>query len=306
MKRNLLMGISAVLITVLIASCGLGGGARRGASGDTIVVGSKNFTEQIIVGNMVADLIEAHTDLKVVRKMNLGGTSVCFEALKRGGANNGIDVYVEYTGTGLVNILGMEAITDPDKAYETVAKEFKDRWNIVWLEPLGFNNTFTLAVKEDFAREHKIETFSDLEKISDQLVLGGTMEFMERPDGYPGLKEKYGFKFKETKSMDIGLRYTAIANDEVQVIDAFATDGLLVRHNLKILQDDKHFFPPYYAAPVIRQDVLEKYPQLKDILNQLASQISDEEMQKLNYLVDGEGKEAAEVAKEFLKEKGLI
>ncbi|AEM79168.1 glycine betaine ABC transporter substrate-binding protein [Thermoanaerobacter wiegelii] len=304
MKRILLLSLVFILAVTFMASCGIGSSQRN--ANDTVVVGSKNFTEQIIVANMVADMIEAHTNLKVERKLNLGGTNVNFEAIKRGGANNGIDIYVEYTGTGLVDILGMKPTTDPEKAYETVKKEYKDKWNIVWLKPLGFNNTYTLAVKDELAKQYNLKTFSDLAKISDKLILGATMEFLERPDGYPGLQKVYNFKFKDAKSMDSGIRYTAIDNNEVQVIDAFSTDGLLVSHKLKILEDDKHFFPPYYAVPIIRQDVLDKHPELKDVLNKLANQISDEEMQKLNYKVDGEGQDAAKVAKEFLKEKGLI
>lgn len=304
MKKILLLSLAFILAFMFVTSCGVKSSQKT--SNDTIVIGSKNFTEQIIVANMVADMIEAHTNLKVKRKLNLGGTNVNFEAIKRGGANNGIDIYVEYSGTGLVDILRLKPTTDPEKAYETVKKEFKNKWNILWLKPLGFNNTYTLAVKEELAKQYNLKTFSDLAKISNKLILGATMEFLERPDGYPGLKKVYNFKFKDTKSMDMGIRYTAIDNNEVQVIDAFATDGLLVSHKLKILEDDKHFFPPYYAAPIIRQDVLDKHPELKDVINKLANQISDEEMQKLNYKVDGEGQDAAKVAKEFLKEKGLI
>ncbi|MCG0276371.1 MAG: glycine/betaine ABC transporter substrate-binding protein [Thermosediminibacteraceae bacterium] len=302
MNKKLAIFLSVLLVATLVTGCSLRGRKAEG----TIVIGSKNFTEQVIVANIVADLIEVHTDLKAELKTNLGGTSVCFEALKRGGTNNGIDAYVEYTGTGLVNLLDMEPTTNPDEAYEIVSKEFKDRWNLVWLKPMGFNNTYTLAVKESFAEENGIKTFSDLAKISDQLVLGGSMEFLERPDGYQGLKKVYGFNFKDTKSMDPGLMYTAIDKGEVQVISAFATDGLLVRYNLKILEDDKRFFPPYHAAVLIRQDTLDKYPELEDVLNKLANKISNEEMQKLNYKVDGEGKDPSEVSKEFLKEKGLI
>lgn len=294
--------VSAFLILTLVAGCGGGGNKAQ----DTIVIGSKNFTEQILIANIVADLIEAHTDLKVERKTGLGGTSVCFEAIKRGGKNGGIDTYVEYTGTGLVNLLGKDPVTDPDEAYRIVAEEFKKQWNLVWMKPIGFNNTYTLAVKKSFAEERGLKTFSDLAKISNELVLGGSMEFLERPDGYPGLKKLYNFNFKDAKSMDPGLMYTAIDKDEVQVISAFATDGLLVRYNLQILEDDKQFFPPYHAAVLIRQDVLEKYPELEEILNKLADKISDEQMQKLNYQVDGEGKDPSQVSKEFLKEAGLI
>jgi len=300
--KKILVILSAVIAVVLMTSCG---GAGKD-SGDTVVVGSKNFTEQIIVANMISDMIEAHTDIKVERKLNLGGTNVCFEGIKRGGANNGIDIYVEYTGTALMSILNMETITDSDEVYETVKREFKDRWNLVWLRPLGFNNTYTLAVKKELADRYNLSTFSDLAKISDQLILGASMEFLERQDGYPGLQKVYNFRFKDTKSMDIGIRYTAIDNNEVQVIDPFATDGLLVAHGLKILEDDKRFFPPYYAAPLVRHEVLDRYPQLEEVINQLENQISDEEMQELNYRVDGQGEDAAKVAREFLKAKGLI
>jgi len=289
----------------LISFQGFAYGAPK-TNGGTIVVGSKNYTEQMIVGNIVAELLEAHTNLKVERKLHLGGTNVCFEALKKGSVNNGIDIYVEYTGTGLVNILQMEAKTDPQEVYETVKKEFKDRWNLIWLEPWGFNNTYTLAVKEEFAKEYNIETFSDLAKLADKIVFGCTMEFAERPDGYPGFQKAYGFSFKEVKAMDPGLMYSAIDNDLVQVISSFATDGLLVAYNLKILRDDKNFFPPYHAAPLVNGEVLEKHPEIAEILNKLANSITDEDVQKLNYKVDGEGKDPAKVAREFLKERGLI
>ncbi|MBZ4666808.1 glycine betaine ABC transporter substrate-binding protein [Mahella sp.] len=305
-RRKLAIVLSfTILILAIVTGC-QGGGDTSGGDGDTVVIGSKNFTEQVIVGNMMADLIEAHTDLKVERKLNLGGTNVCFEAIKKGGSDNGIDIYMDYTGTGLVDILQMEPTTDPDEAYDTVKKEYKERWNLVWLEHWGFNNTYTLAVKEEFAAQHNLNTFSDLGKIADQIVLGCSMEFVERPDGLPGLVEKYGFQFKDVKSMDTGIRYPAIDSDEVQVIDAFATDGLLVSHNLKILEDDKQFFPPYYAAPLVRGDLLDKHPEIADALNKLAGAITEEDMQQLNYYVDGEGRDAAEVSKEFLESKGLI
>mgnify|MGYP000866489589 CR=1 FL=1 len=306
MKKKWVTVIGGILvIAMFMTGCGSPAGTGK-KDGDTIVIGSKNFTEQVIVGNMMADLIEANTDLNVMRKLNLGGTSVCSEAIKKGSGDSGIDIYMEYTGTGLVDILQMQPTTDPNEAYETVKKEYGDRWDIAWLKPWGFNNTYTLAVKKGFAEKNGIETFSDLTDISKQLILGCTMEFVERPDGYPSLKEKYGYQFKDVKSMDTGVRYPAIDNDEVQVINAFATDGLLISHDLKILEDDKHFFPPYYAAPVVRGDVLEKHPEIADVLNKLENTITDEDMQKLNYQVDGEGKDAADVAKEYLKSKELI
>lgn len=304
--RKLSLAVFVVLFAISQVFCFSSTSYGAGESAGKVVVGSKNYTEQMVVGHMVAELIEAHTDLKVERKLHLGGTNVCFEALKRGSANNGIDIYVEYTGTGLVNILQMESKTDPQEVYEIVKKEFEDRWNLIWLEPWGFNNTYTLAVKEEFAKENGIETFSDLGKLADELVFGCTMEFAERPDGYPGFIKAYGYSFKEVKAMDPGLMYSAIDNDLVQVISAFATDGLLVAHKLKILKDDKKFFPPYFAAPLVNGEVLNRYPQIGDVLNRLANSITDEDMQQLNYMVDGEGRDVAEVARSFLKERGYI
>lgn len=295
--------IAFLLIAVAVVAAGCSGNTAQ--ENDTIVVGSKNFTEQLIVGNMVADLIEANTDLNVERKLNLGGT-VAFDALKNGGANNGIDVYVEYTGTGLVAILNEEPISDPDEAYRRTKQGFKEEYNLVWLEPWGFNNTWAIAVKEDFAKENNLKSISDLSKISQDLVFGCSVEFPERPDGLPGLEKTYGLKFKSVNAMDPGLRYKAIDSGASQVMDAYTTDGLLISHRLTVLEDDKHFFPPYYAAPVIRQDVLDKHPELEGILNELAGKIDDKTMQQLNYQVDQEGKDPADVSKEFLKEQGLI
>jgi len=304
LKKLALVAMAVFLVSLCLFS--FGSASYGKTDQDVVAVGSKNYTEQMIVGNIVAELLEAHTDLKVERKLHLGGTNVCFESAKKGSANNGIDMYVEYTGTGLVNILKMETKKDPEEVYEIVKREFQDRWNLIWLEPWGFNNTYTLAVKEEFAKKHNIETFSDLAKLADKIVFGCTMEFAERPDGYPGFQKAYGFSFKEVKAMDPGLMYSAIDNDLVQVISAFATDGLLIAHKLKILRDDKNFFPPYYAAPLVNGDVLKKHPEIAEALNKLANSITDEDMQKLNYQVDGEGKDPAKVAREFLKERGLI
>ena len=309
MDKKLVRIITTLVIlsmTTLAVGCGNTGGSASKPKGDTIVVGSKNFTEQIILGNIMADLIEANTDLNVKRKPNLGGTSVCAEAIKKGSAGNGIDVYMEYTGSGLADILQMDPITDPEKAYETVKKGYKDKWDLDWLKRWGFNNTYTLAVKKDFADKNNIETFSDLGKMADKLTLACTMEFAERDDCLPSLKGKYGLKFKDIKPMDIGVRYTAIDNNEVQVMDPFATDGLLISHNLKILKDDKQAFASYDAAPVVRDDVLKKHPEIAEALNKLADTVTDEDMQKLNYKVDGQGEDEAAVAKEYLESKGLI
>ncbi|MGF7397766.1 glycine betaine ABC transporter substrate-binding protein [Thermoanaerobacterium thermosaccharolyticum] len=295
MRKKIISAILAlVIISALISGCGKSSG--------TVVIGSKNFTEQIIMGNMLATLIEKNTNLKVVRKLNLGGTDVAFNALKSGD----IDVYVEYTGTGLVNILKEPTQNNSDAVYNEVKKDFKEKYNLDWLEPIGFNNTFTLAISPSVEEKYHPKTISDLKKISSNLVLGSTMEFTERPDGYPGLKKTYNIKFKSVKGMDSGLRYPAIEKGDVDVIDAFSTDGMLKAYNLTVLKDDKNFFPPYYAAPLVRDDTLKKYPELKDVLNKLAGQINDETMRELNYKVDKLGEDPKTVADGFLKSKGLI
>jgi glycine betaine/choline ABC-type transport system substrate-binding protein len=251
---------------------------------------------------MVADLIEGNTDIKVERKLNLGGTNVAFSALKAGE----LDLYVEYTGTGLVNIMKGTGDTDPERVYNTVKEHFDKEYNMKWLQPIGFNNTYTLAVKPELAEKYNLKTFSDLAKVSNNLILGPTIEFANRDDGYLGLKSTYNMNFSEVKAVDGGLRYTAIENDKSDVIDAFSTDGLLKAFELTVLEDDKNFFPPYYAAPLVRKETLEKYPELEEVLNKLDGLIDDETMRELNYKVDKLNESPEEVAKNFLKDKQLI
>jgi glycine betaine/choline ABC-type transport system substrate-binding protein/ABC-type proline/glycine betaine transport system permease subunit len=273
-----------------------------GKKSDTIVIGSKNFNEQLIVGNMLAILIEENTDLKVEKKLNLGGTSIAFNALKAGE----LDMYVEYTGTGLVNIMNQQSVSDPDEAYNIVSDYFNKNYGITWLKPLGFNNTYTLAIRQDTAEKYNLETFSDLAKISDQLILGSTIEFTNREDGYVGLKRSYNMNFKDVSAVDGGLRYTSLNNNKTDVIDAFATDGLLKAFNLNVLKDDKNFFPPYYAAPIISSETLKEHPELEALLNKLEGKIDDEKMRALNYKVDKLDVPPEKVAEDYLREIGLI
>lgn len=297
MKLKNFMGLAIVLVFLLsIALTGCSGG-------DKIVIGSKDFSENILLGEIFSQLIEAKTDIKVERKLNLGGTFVCFEAIK----NGQIDIYPEYTGTGLTAQLKMDVIGEPDEAYRVVAEEFNKQFDIKWLSPLGFNNTYTLAVNDKVYQQYGVETFSDLAKISENLVFGAEHEFFDRQDGYEGLVEKYSLKFSgEPKKMNVSLKYQAIGNGDMDVTDAFATDGAIKQYNLKVLTDDLGFFPPYYAAPIIRNATLERYPELEDVLNTLANAIDDATMTELNYKVDVEGKNVATVAKEFLNERGLL
>ena len=203
-------------------------------------------------------------------------------------------------------ILKQPAVSDADKAYGIVQKEFNSQFKIKWLKPLGFNNTYAMAVPEELASQNNLKSTSDLAKIVDKLIFGAEQDFFGRADGYDGFTQAYGFKFKNVKQMEIGLKYKAIANKEVNIINAFSTDGLLITHKLRVLADDKKFFPPYYGAFLVRMSTLEKQPQLEAVLDKLAGKITDSEMQKLNYEVDQEKKDPAAVVKAFLKAKGLV
>jgi osmoprotectant transport system substrate-binding protein len=289
-----------VVVAVLLAITGILAGC---GPSDKIVIGSKNFTENMILGEIFRQLIEDQTDLKVAYKESLGGTMVCFEALKKGE----LDIYPEYTGTGLTAHLKMEVVNDAERAYEIVKKEFAERFAIQWLEPLGFNNTYAIAVKESFAQKNKLAKVSQLALLSSNLKFGAEHEFFDRQDGYDGMVSVYGLRFQgEPVKMDVALKYQAIVEDKINVTDAFSTDGQLIRYKLRILEDDRNFFPPYYAAPVIRQQTLEKHPELEEVLNMLAGKISDAEMQQMNYEAECEKISIKEVVRHFLTTKGLL
>ncbi|MDB4866452.1 MAG: transporter permease subunit [Cohnella sp.] len=270
---------------------------------DAIVIGGKNFTEQDILVNMMASLIEAKTDLRVVRKPFLGGSEVTHSALIKGD----IDMYPEYTGTAWTAVLKQKPLGgNPEATYSKVKAAYEHNFQVTWLKPIGFNNTYTLSMKTERAQSLGIRTFSDLARKSPDLVLGATHEFLERPDGFPGLQKAYGLKFKSTKGLDPGLTYSAVRDGTTDVNDAFSTDGRIIAFHLTVLKDDKHFFPPYYAAPIIRMDTLKAHPELADVLNLLAGKIDDKTMSVLNGQVDLEGRQAREVAETWLKKTGLL
>ncbi|WP_432667197.1 glycine betaine ABC transporter substrate-binding protein [Wukongibacter baidiensis] len=296
MLKKVLAVLCIVSLIFSLAACG------KPAEEKKIVVGGKEYTEQDILVNIIAEVIENKTDIKVERKSFLGGTQICAQALESGD----LDIYPEYTGTALMSVLKEDRMNDPEAVYEKVKKRYEEEKNIIWLKPFGFNNTYALAMKESKAKELGIETYSDLVKHAPNLVFAGTQEYLERADGYKGLKETYGMEFKSARSMDPGLTYTAVKDGKVDVNSAFATDGRIPAFNLKVLKDDKNFFPPYYAAPIIRKDTLEKYPELEEVLNSLAGKIDDSTMASLNSKVDIDKKDAKLVAKEWLKSEGFI
>lgn len=297
MKNAKKYGLIAVVLLLVLSLVGCSAGGK-----DTIKIGGKNFTEQDILVYLMAGVIEGKTDLKVETKPWLGGTLVVSKALDRGD----IDLYAEYTGTALTVQLAQPSMNNPDAVYNKVSKEYKEKKKITWLKPFGFNNTYTLTMRESEAKRLGIETFSDLAKQAPNLILVSEQEFLERDDGYKGLQKTYNMNFKETKGMDAGLMYSAVKDGKADVCDAFATDGRIVAFDLKVLKDDKQFFPPYYAAPIVRDDTLAKHPELKDALNSLAGKLDDKTMQQLNAKVDLEKKASKDVANEWLKAQGLI
>jgi len=281
-----------------------------------VAVGSKDFTESVVLAEIVAQLLE-DAGYPVERQLNLGGTAVVHEAMVSGD----VDVYVEYTGTGLLAILGQdlpeddaaasdsatpEAATGEDRVYEIVATEYPEQFGLEWLEPWGFNNTYALAMRGDHAADLGFVTISDLESHVGNLTFGATQEFLVRQDGLPGLEALYGFGFEKSIGLDPGLMYSALDGGDVDVISAFATDGRIPALGLAVLVDDKGFFPPYYAAPVVRQELLAASPEVADVLNQLSGRIDDATMAELNFQVDDGGKEAPDVAREFLTNEDLI
>lgn len=267
----------------------------------TIRIGSKNFTEQLLIAEIVAQLIERHTSLRVDRKLNLGGTNICHEALVRGD----IDLYVEYTGTALMSILGEPQQTNRRAVLQRVREQYARKFNLLWLEPLGFNNTYTMTVRRADAARNGWRKISDLKPVASKLRAGFSPEFLERPDGYPGFQKHYGIRYRAVLDMHSGLMYKAIAQGEVDVICAYSTDGRIPAYNLLVLEDDLSFFPPYDAAVVIRSETLQRHPQLREVLRKLEGRIDDATMQRLNYAVDEQKRPYTEVARAFLKQLGL-
>lgn len=271
-------------------------------SAKTITVSGKDFTEQNILCEMVSDYIEFNSDISVNRKCNLGGAQVVFSAIQRGD----IDLYVDYLGTDYTDILKYSPISDVDKVYDTVKSEFDSKYDLTVLDKMNFNNTYALAVRQDTANKYNLKTISDLVPYASLLKISPTLEFVNREDGLSGLNKVYGLNFSDVIAIDGSPRYTALMNDNSQVIDAFTTDGLLKKFGLVVLEDDKNFFPPYYAVPVIRNSVIEKFPELEELLNNLGSYLTNDSVQELNYEVDELGKAPDVVAHDFLEKNNLI
>jgi osmoprotectant transport system substrate-binding protein len=274
--------------------------AAGAASAQTVRVGSKNFTEQFILAELYAQALEA-AGIKVERKINLGGTLIAHKALEE----KEIDFYPEYTGTMLLAVLKQETMTDRKAVYDKVKAEYAAK-GLVVLNETPFQNTYNMVVRPETAAQYKLETLTDLAKVSKELKLGAGPEFRDRKDGLPGLKAKYGMEFKEDLQMAIGLRYQALKGDQIQVVNGYSTDGMISAMKLKRLKDDKNLWPPYYVVPVVRKDALDAQPKIAEVLNRVSALLDETNMAEMNYKVDGEKMEPKDVARDFLKAKGVV
>lgn len=291
--------LALLLIIPALVACGPFGDD----DGDSITIGSKDFAEQLILGEIYAQLLEEN-GFDVERSLNLGGTNIAHEAL----LNGDIDLYPEYTGTGLLAILGLETMSDPDEVYRIVAEEYESQFDLIWLDQAPMNNSQALATTQEFASEHGLATMSDMAAMADMIRLAVVADFEEREDGMIGLQEVYGpFEVQELLVFDPGIKYQAFLQGDADVVQAFGTDGQIGGYDLVVLEDDKGLWPPYHVAPVVRADTLDENPDIADILNEVQPLLTSEVMIDMNWAVEGpDQREPEDVARDFLIEHGLI
>ena len=288
--------LGLILLALFLSSC-------APSSSDRIVIGSKNFTESLMLAELMAELIESRTHLKVERRFYLAGSYICQQAILAGR----IDIYPEYTGTALTAILKQKVVGDREQVYQQVKSEYETRFGLTLGPPLGFNNTFAMEIRGEDARRLKLKSLSQAAAFAPQWRAGFGYEFMERPDGYRGLAATYGLRFAAPpRIMDLGLLAPALKGHQIDMAAGNATDGLILAFDLSVLEDDRHYFPAYEAVAVIRRPTLQQHPELSQAIAALGGKISDQEMQKLNYALDGEHRDPKDVAHEFLESKGLV
>lgn len=296
MKKYMKNGLLALFIGLVFLS---GCESKK----DTIHIATKPMSEQFILGEMLALLIEENSDLHVkITKGVGGGTSNIHPAMIKGD----FDLYPEYTGTGWLVILKKDTLLPPDQLFSELQKEYSREYGLKWVAPYGFNNAYSLAVSNEMAKKYNLKTFSDLALYPDLFTFGAEYDFYEINDGYADLCAYYNLKFKKNLDMDIGLKYEVMRSGKIDVINIFTTDGQLSHANLTILKDDKHFFPSYYCATIVREETLKEHPELERILEKMNGILTDQEMADMNYKVDVEHRTEREVAVEFLKKKGLL
>jgi osmoprotectant transport system substrate-binding protein len=285
----------AGLLCILLSSC-------APPRPDHPVIGAKNFTEQVVLGELLAQEIEAKSNLKVERRFYLAGSYICHQALVAGR----IDGYVEYTGTALTAILKQPLDRDPQSVLATVRRLYDAKYGVLVGAPLGFENTFAMVIRGDDAQRYHLSTLSEAAQYTPQWRLGVGYEFEQRPDGLPGLSAAYGLRFAEPpRTMELGLLYRALNAHQVDMIAGNSTDGPIEAFGLTVLQDDRHYFPPYQAVPLVRKEALQHWPQIQNALDALAGRISADDMRAMNEAIDGEHRDPAGVVREFRASRGL-
>lgn len=292
------------LVSVILLICMalfLNGCAKTEAA--TLNIATKPMTEQYILGQMIKILVEENTDLEVNITKGVGGGTANIHA---GLLSGDFDLYPEYTSTAWLHVLKKEDVPDNDTLFRELKKEYSEQYGLAWVGLYGFNNTFGLLVSEDFVEQYGLETYSDLAEHSDEMIFGAGYDFYEREDGFTALCDTYGIEFKEAVDMDLGLKYAAFGDKKVDVITVYTTDAQINIAKGSVLKDDKNFFVDYFCGTVVREEVLEKYPELEEVLMMLVGAISDEEMSAMNYALEVEQRDEAEIAREFLEAKGLI
>ena len=292
--RRLFRLILAVAILTSCTSCR--------APQTQIVIGSKFFTEQVVLAELLAQHIEARTGIHVERKTNLGGTLLVHKAMQAGQ----VDLYVEYTGTALTAVLSESPTGDSSAVYQRVKQLYGQRFNFEVTEPLGFENTFAMVIRGEEAQRLHLQRMSDLVPVAPKWRIGVGFEFLERPDGFRGWSERYGLHFAQQPSvMDLGLIYRALQDHKVDIVAGNSTDGVIDSLHLVMLEDDRHYFPPYQAVPIVRRATLERFPQLRGTLAEIGEKISASDMRHLNYLVDGEQRDVAAVVRDYRQSHNL-
>ena len=322
MKRIMALLLAGTLMLGL-AGCGGNGGngtasengtaAQEGTSGtdgneevpdEPVKIATKPMTEQFILGEMLKKLIEERAGYEVELTKGIGGGTSNIQPAMESGE---FDLYPEYTSSGWILVLGHEAgeVSD-EEMFEQLKAEYEEKYGMTWIGLYGQNNTYAIVVRADTAEEYGLETCSDLAEVSDQLIFGGNPDYIERADGLPGVSEEYGFHFKDIRDIDIGLKYAALRNGDIDVTNGYTTDAQISRDDVKVLQDDKNYQVNYYCSTVVREDALEKYPKLQETLELMDGILTDKKMAELNYQVEEEGRDEADVAEEFIVSAGLI
>ena len=293
-----------IFLILIIFACFLGSiGSFNNTKKDKLIISGKLGSEPEILINMYKILIEENSKLDVELKPGLGKTSFVFNALK----NGNIDIYPEFSGTAVFTFLNETPVNNnAEDVFNQAQKGMETKFKMVMLKPMKYNNTYAIAVSKKFADENNLKTISDLARVKDKIKAGFTREFNDREDGYPGLKKLYQFEIPNIKEFEPKLRYVAVQSDDINLVDAYSTDPELAQYNMVILKDDKHLFPPYQGSPMMREETLKKYPKLRNILEKISGKISDEEMSTMNYRVSVKGEKAEDVAREYLRNAGII